>query len=148
MQPELIHLVLREHHADCADSESLLGNLGSVLDLDAARFTPMGDDLAEVEIGYSMLVFQRGSDAIVCDISAVWRLVYRLHGTPMNPGDLTSCRGVADSWLAWRSWLEATMAWMGLTPVRLPPAPSPELIGVARSVFEAWRARGATISPP
>lgn len=134
MRHKLVHLALKEHMGDCAPPQSTPGPLVPGLDIDTCTLEWLDEHHAAVHIEYSMVLMWQ--DEIVCDLNATWRLVYSFDTRPLDERQFAAKHGVQDAWIAWKGWLEATMSWMGMSPLRLGPVPPPGLFGLAREMYE------------
>lgn len=136
MRHKLVHLALKEHMGDCAPPEALRVPLVPGLDVDTCTLDWLDEHHAAVEIEFSMVLMRQDDEEIACDLNATWRMVYQFDERPHDEREFAAKHGVKDAWLAWKGWLEATMSWMGLNPLRLSPVAPDGLVELAREMYD------------
>lgn len=139
MSPNLLTVALRGHYADCENVDGWMptAELALALDVESCELRLLSEQRVAVDLAYAISLVRPSDDALVCEISATFRLIYGL-AAPVEVAELRpllGARPAQDGWSSFRAWLAATMAWMGLVPVQLPAVAPPELCAIAAELL-------------
>lgn len=136
--PALEQAWLSSCDASCDSREHLTEPLDIGVDVEDLAIAIREDGRVVVTAELSLALLPRGTEEIVVDLEAAFRLVYRMQA-PQNLDDqrsFTCGRALADAWPLWRTWLHQTLALMGLAPTPLPAELPAELIAQGREAFD------------
>jgi len=124
---------------DARESMSMPMNMG--IDIDDLAFDNREDGRVVVTVGMSLGLHPRGTDDAVADLTATYRLVYRM--APIDDLDaqrsFASVRALPDVWPVWRTWLHQTLSLMGLAPTPLPAQVPTEIVVEGSEAFDLTR---------
>lgn len=134
----LEQVTLAEHFGDCVPLDDFPAGVLPSLDVGGLQVSPVGTDHVVVIVDFDFELSTAREHEVVCDITAVFRLVYRI-GRLRSEADrreFASKVAVVDAWPYWRVYLTNTMTLMGLQPLHLSPEPPAELEASAREAFD------------
>ena len=141
MKSKLKQVALHEFDGAAEPIESLPGPEGLWIGIDVDDVeVHAGPDRTAVVLAFSLTLGLDESEEVVCDITAVFRLVYEV-AVVLGPAEqkrLVLSQAFPDAWPYWRTFLESTMTAMGLVPPRLPPHAPPELAPEIVEAFETF----------
>lgn len=141
MNARLEHVWLMAANLSCDQREAITEPLGVALDLDDLAFDNLGEGHVAVRVGFDFYLSKGGQGSMDASASATFRLIYRMPA----PADLAERRRFAieralpDAWPVWRSWLNGTLAAMGLPPDPLPAGLPSKLMREGREAFDLTR---------
>jgi hypothetical protein len=145
MNQTLLDVTLWAFDGSIASIAALRGvPLRAALDVDRATMEVDKDDRPIAHIGF-VLLLEDPQGELAAELSATFRLTYGavsglehvlLAADPAEARDFTAGRAAADAWPYWLTFLQGTMASMGLVPLRLPAAAPAELAEPVRRAFD------------
>lgn len=137
----LEQVTLAEQYGDCDPLDQFPAGVMPSLDVGDAAVRDLGPEHVECVIGFYFDLTAPRDQEMLCDISASFRLVYRMKPlrTEAARRDWAATRAVVDAWPYWRAYLTSTMTSMGLQPLHLSPEPPAELEAGTREAFDITR---------
>lgn len=137
--PVLEHIWLCEVMAELEARETLPESMQIGLDVETLRLEPLASNRCAVVVGLSLDLLAPDTEALLADLSASFRLIYRL----LEPLEGLAAQkrfaaqtGLADTWPLWRTWAQTTFTLMGLSPPPLSPRLPRALKRAASEAFD------------
>ena len=134
-------ITLHSWDGECGPVERLPASLQVELDISHLAVKNLGTTHVEVLVGFDCVLSPMGSEELVCDIEAVFRLLYRHPPlkTVARRKEFATRQATFDAWPFWYSHLTYVIAMIGLAQLRVSPHPPRGTIESAEEMFEICR---------